>query len=130
MEPSQSKVIRIPTGYTQSQRENIGNDIINRIKRRTREGLDINGNFFAPYSDSYEKQGTVNLRVSGDMLEDLIVLGTGSGFVRIGFQSQRSNDKAGFIQVPKGQKRDSPRRSFVGISQQDLSIILERYPQN
>ncbi len=131
MEASQSKVITIPTGYSKQIRERIAQDIITTIKRRTSEGLDASGNLFKGYSKSYEKTGTVNLRLSGDMLEGLVVLATGSGFVRIGFSSPQANDKAAYIQSPRGQKLGKqPKRTFVGISQADLSIILERYPRN
>ena len=129
MEANQSKIITIPTRYTKQIRERIGNDIISKIKSRTNEGLDVNNTFFSPYSSEYEKTGKVNLKVSGDMLAGLTVLSTGRGFIRIGFNSAISNDKAAFIQQPRGQKRGKqPIRRFVGISQQDLSIILERYP--
>lgn len=131
MEPAQSKVIIIPEGYDQTQREQIGQDIVDTIKRRTLDGIDAGGNIFAPYSRSYEKTGTVNLKVTGDMLAGLIVLSTGRGFVRIGFDSTFANDKAAYIQSPRGQKAgNQPVRRFVGITQQDLSIILRRYPLN
>jgi hypothetical protein len=127
-EAQQSKVILIPEGFTASQRERIGQDIIDKIKRRTSEGLDVNNSPFAGYSPNYDKTGTVNLQVSGDMLAGLTVLSTGDGFIRIGFASSRSNDKAAYIQQPRGQKvGKQPIRTFVGISQQDLNIILERY---
>lgn len=127
-EANQSNVILIPTGFTQAQREQIGADIVDKIKRRTQEGLDKNNQFFASYSPNYEKTGTVDLKVSGDMLSGLTVLSTGDGFVRIGFDSTRTNDKAAYIQQPRGQKvGKQPVREFVGISQSDLTIILERY---
>ena len=127
-EAQQSKVILIPEGFTASQRERIGEDIIAKIKRRTAEGLDVNNSPFAAYSPEYDKTGTVNLRVSGDMLEGLTVLSTGDGFIRIGFASSASNDKAAYIQQPRGKKVGrQPIRTFVGISQQDLNIILQRY---
>lgn len=130
-EANQSKVIIIPTGYSASSREKIGLDIIDKIKRRTSEGLDVNNRFFAPYSPEYDKTGTVNLKVSGDMLADLSVLSHGDGFIRIGFASSEGNDRAAYIQSPRGRKAGrQPIRTFVGISQSDLNIILERYARN
>lgn len=127
-EANQSKIILIPTGFSKSIREQIGQDIIDKIKRRTAQGLDINNEFFASYSPNYEKTGTVDLKITGEMLSGLSVLSTGDGFIRIGFDSSRSNDKAAYIQQPRGQKLDKqPIRRFVGISQRDLNIILERY---
>ena len=128
-EPLQSRVISIPRGYEESVRQQIGNEIIRKIKRRTLAGIDIQGNLFARYSPNYEKQGTVNLTLSGDMLNELTVLSTGPGFVRIGFTNQNANDKAAFIQSPRGQKAGKqPVRLFVGISPGDLNDILERFP--
>jgi hypothetical protein len=130
-EANQSRIILIPDGYSASVREMIGRDIIDKIKRRTAQGLDVNNNIFSSYSRNYDKSGTVNLKVSGDMLAGLSVLSHGEGFIRIGFSSQGSNDKAAYIQQPRGQKVGrQPVRAFVGISQQDLNIILERYPRN
>jgi hypothetical protein len=128
-EANQSKVIIIPDGYNAQQRERIGQDIIDKIKRRTAEGLDVSNRPFARYSPNYDKTGTVNLKVSGDMLAGLTVLSTGVGFIRIGFDSAGTNDKAAYIQQPRGRKvSNQPIRTFVGISQADLNIILERYP--
>lgn len=130
-EASQSKIILIPEGYSPNVREQIGQDIIDKIKRRTSQGLDVSNRLFSAYSRNYDKSGTVNLKVSGDMLSGLTVLSTGSGFIRIGFSSTGTNDKAAYIQSPRGQKAGKqPIRSFVGISQEDLNIILERYPRN
>lgn len=128
-EPIQSKIISIPRGYNETQRREIGQEIIRKIKRRTSSGIDINGNLFASYSTNYEKSGTVNLSLTGDMLQALEVISTGPGFVRIGFNSRTANDKASFIQSPRGQKTGKqPVRRFVGISPGDLNDILERFP--
>lgn len=127
MEPSQSKIITIPTRYNASERERIGEEVVRFIKRRTSDGLDVNGRPFAGYRKSYEKTGTVNLRLTGDMMSDLEFLSHGPGFIKIGFTSSTTNDKAGWIQNPRGQKSGKqPQREFVGISQSDLNIILER----
>lgn len=128
MEANQSRIINIPPQFTAEQRKKIGQDIINRIKDRTSLGLDVNNNLFAAYSPNYEKSGRVNLRVSGETLEGLVVLSHGIGFVRIGFNNPTANDKAAYIQAPRGQKAGKqPIRTFVGISQKDLNKILERY---
>jgi hypothetical protein len=127
-EPSQSKLISIPTGYGPTERKAIGQDIIRTIRRRTRSGLDVNGNLFAGYAKSYEKTGTVDLKLSGNMLGDLEVLSHGPGFIRIGFTDSESNDKASWIQRPTGQKagKQSPRK-FVGVSENELNNILGNY---
>ncbi len=128
-EPIQSRIISIPREYTERQRRLIGEDIVTRIKRRTSTGIDVSGNLFQAYSPEYGKVGTVDLRISGSMLDGLSVLSTGPGFIRIGFSSSSTNDKAAWIQSPRGRKSGKqPVREFVGISTGDLNTILERYP--
>lgn len=126
-EASQTRIITIPNRYNSAQRDLIGERILSHIRRRTREGLGVNNRPFAGYSRNYEKSGeSVDLRLSGDMMADLEVLSHGPGFIRIGFISSESNDKAAFIQTPRGQKAGrQPRREFVGISRSDLNNILE-----
>jgi hypothetical protein len=128
MEASQSKVISIPFEYSATKRKLIGEDVVNFIVKRTQSGIDVNGNLFAGYSKNYEKSGTVDLTISEQMLSNLKLLSHGPGFIRIGFDSSRANNKAGWIQAPRGQKADTPARTFVGISQSDLNFILANYP--
>lgn len=129
-EPSQNRIIRIPADYTASQREAIAERVLSKIRRRTREGLDVNNRPFAGYSPNYEKSGeSVDLRQSGDMVADLELVSHGPGFITIGFDSEESNDKAAYVQAPRGVKAGrQPRREFVGISQTDLNTILEDFP--
>lgn len=126
---SQSKTIFIPKEFTSAQRQDIGEDIVFRIRQRTEDGLAVNNRPFAGYAKSYEKHGeTVDLRFSGDMLADLEVLSHGPGFIKIGFTDRSSDEKAEWIQRPTGQKAGKqPPREFVGISAKDLKTILNRY---
>lgn len=128
MEPKQTKIINIPNGYKSEQRLRIAKDVIDFIRRRTADGLDVNNKFFASYSKNYEKSGTVNLKVTGDTLASISLLSHGKGFIRIGFDSEEANNKAAYVQAPRGQKASQPKRQFLGISQKDLNKILERYP--
>ncbi len=126
-ELSQSKVINIPTSFSGRKRKQIGDDVVDFIKSRTQSGLDVNNNFFSGYSKEYSKAGKVDLTDSEQMLNNLKLLSHGPGFVRIGFDSGIANDKASWNQNPRGQKSDSPARTFVGISTADLTRILDRY---
>lgn len=126
-EPSQSKIINIPARFSGRQRKEIATEVIDYIKRRTQSGIDVNGNLFAPYSPNYGKSGTVDLTVTEQMLNSLTLLSHGRGFIRIGFPNSKANNKAGYIQNPRGQKASTPARDFVGISQRDLNRILERF---
>jgi hypothetical protein len=131
-----SKLIPIPSELNPDQREAIGQAIITRIRERTSQGLDINGNPFAPYKKGYietddfqiAKSSLVNLRLTGDMLADLVVLSHGKGFIKIGFESEESAEKAKWIENPTGQKagKQTPRK-FVGISDNDLNAIINRF---
>lgn len=127
MELSQSKIITIPSSFSGTQRKLIGEDIVDFIKSRTQSGLDINNSFFTGYSKNYEKSGLVDLTVSEQMLNNLSMLSHGPGFIKIGFNSGDANDKASWIQNPRGQKTGSPARKFMGIAQADLNRILARY---
>lgn len=124
-EPSQSKVIQIPMRFSGRQRKQIGEAVIAFIKRRTQSGIDVNGNLFAAYSPAYEKSGTVDLTVTEQMLNSLELLSHGPGFIRIGFGNSSANNKAGYLQNPRGQKSGTPARRFVGISPGDLNRILD-----
>jgi hypothetical protein len=131
-------LINIPKEFNATQREAIGLEIVNFIVDRTEKGLDINGNAFAGYTSSYKEtleykighgsDSTVNLRLSGEMLGNISILGHGVGFIKIGFDDSESAKKAKWIQTPTGQKagRQAPRK-FLGITEKDLNRILERY---
>lgn len=126
-EPTQSKIIQIPDRYSGTQRKKIADEVIQFIKRRTQSGIDVNGNLFASYSKSYEKTGTVDLTVTEQMLNSLELLSHGKGFIRIGFGNRNANDKASWVQNPRGQKSGTEPRLFVGISQAELNRILENF---
>lgn len=127
-EPSQSKIIHIPERFSGRQRKQIGEEVVDFIKRRTRSGLDINGNLFAPYSPNYDKSGKVDLTLSSQMIESLELLSHGRGYIRIGFSNTKANDKARWSQSPYGKAAGiRPPREFVGISQPDLDRILENF---
>ena len=123
-EPSQSRVIQIPERFSGRQRKEIGEAVVNFIKRRTQSGIDVSGNLFAGYSPNYDKTGTPDLTVSEQMLNSLELLSHGPGFIRIGFGNRSANNKASYVQNPRGQKSGSARRKFVGINQADLNRII------
>lgn len=131
-------LISIPTRFNATQREAIGLDIVSRIVERTESGLDINGNPFAPYKQSYKQtldyqighagSSTVNLTLSGEMLGSISIVGHGPGFIKLGFDDSSAAQKAKWIQAPTGQKsgKQSPRK-FLGINEKDLNKILAKY---
>lgn len=71
----------------------VGEMAIRLIQARTRQGRDADGQAFAPYSPKYAKRkaketgtsGTVNLTLSGDVLNDLQVIEATKTSVLIGW---------------------------------------------
>jgi len=61
---------------TERQARQLAEDQISRIRERTRAGLDSNGQPFAPYTLEYSRTKgiTVDLEVTGEMLESLRVI--------------------------------------------------------
>lgn len=104
------------------------------IQKRTREGRDIEGNSFKPYSAGYRdlKAGSgrsvnpVNLTASGDLLNLLRVLKVGKDQILIGWKREphrdfrfESHGKTKAILDPR--QGLIPRSSFTGPIQQNLS---------
>jgi len=138
----QKTTIKINKKYNPREREAIGKEIVNHIIKRTLSGKDVNNRNFTGYSKSYKKSlefkiagkssNKVNLRLSGEMLNELKVLKNRSGEITIGYESgSEENDKAeGNQKGTYGNPRPvtKPRR-FIGISGNDLrKNILSKYP--
>ncbi len=130
-EPHQKITVRLPTTFSSNEILLAGEKIIELIQERTRKGLDKNGNKFAGYSSSYKeskdfdiagKTNLVNLTLSGDMLRNLEILGSGKGFVTVGFETASdANDKASYAR----DFGNGPSRQFLGISDKELKIITD-----
>lgn len=142
------ETIRIPTGFAPKVRKEIGQEIVELIRKRSESGMgvskDSSGNFrhkkFPPYSKMYaesldfaiagKSKGEVNLTLSGDMLVALDVLSHSNGAITIGFEAgTEENDRAeGNI---KGAYGGSPNprkaRNFLGITPGELAGILAKY---
>lgn len=142
MAKQQKVLISIPTGYTPVEREAIALEIVDFIRERSRKGKDKNNNRFTKYSKAYSesldfkiagKSAKVDLTLSGDMLAALDVLKTSNRGLTIGYQSGdeingrvEGNRLGSYGGKPNAQKA----RDFLGISTQDLSKILRKYPPN
>jgi hypothetical protein len=116
--------------------ERVGRAIVAQIERRTAKGIDKNGQPFVPYSDEYReslefriarKTDTVNLRLSGEMLGDLGVLGVNSstGEILIGFEDSEQQAKAHGHITGGG---TVPKRDFLGVSAEELATIVSKIP--
>jgi hypothetical protein len=133
-------IIDINPEYDQEQRQAIADEVIDFIVNRSKQGLDKYNRSFPNYSKSYKdsldfkiagKSSSVDLTLSGDMLDSIELLSNRKGSITIGFRPGSENDKAeGNIIGSYGQPSGNPAKSrdFLGIHPSDLSSILNKYP--
>ncbi len=129
--------ISIPGRFGPSDREAIGDDVVEFIRQRSESGKNKNNRTFPKYTDEYVKsldfknagksRSPVNLTLSGDMLIALDVLSTRKGSVLIGYEKgTEENARAdGNIRGTYGQTFSTgKRRDFLGITSGDLGQII------
>jgi len=126
------KDISIPSKYDSGDREIIGRMIIERILQRTSGGIDSNGRAFR-YVKGSEHKGH-NLKETGDMLDELGVVSHSQGVITIGYRdtgSIEANQAEGQQIGTYGQSssNSSIAKPFIGVSNEELAIILARYDQ-
>lgn len=128
--------IYIPRGYTDTQRELIGKHIIERIRQRTKSGINKDGNPFPGYTKTYAKmkgQDNVDLTLTDDMLTELSIISHKPGEIVIGYPLDHPD--AGKVEGNSigsyGQPTPNPAkaRPFIGISQAEKDIILAKVEQ-
>ena len=131
------KKLLVPKGFGPKQREELGQDVIEEIRARSKAGLDRRNNQFRPYSPSYRKAkrrlggstSVVNLTLSGQMLRDLKLISHRSGQIIVGYEKgTKSNSKAeGNIKGTYGGKvkRKKPR-DFLGVPREDYTELKRR----
>jgi hypothetical protein len=117
--------------YTPSERRQIGIEIVNYIVERSKQGLGIGRKpFKRKYSENYVKTNEfkiagksprdVNLTLSGDMLDSVVVEDTSTiGRIVIGMSSDVENDKSVWLE-DKG-------FNFLGLTDRELRSILESF---
>ena len=141
----QQLTVTIPKGYDSPTRRAIAQDIIDFIVRRTRQGKGKDGQSFpgSTYSKEYReslefriagKGSTVDLTLTGEMLNSIEIITTTATSITIGFRAgSEMNAKAdGNIRGTYGQStpKTSNSRPFLELSSSELNLILERYPLN
>jgi hypothetical protein len=132
--------VEIPEGYSASQREAIGDEVIDFIRERTAKGLSWRNTELAGYSDSYARslnfkiagksKDDVNLTQSGDMLGALTLLDHEDGKLTIGYEdgSLENAIADGNIRGTYGHsKAVGPKRDFLGITKTDLRRIVDQF---
>jgi hypothetical protein len=131
----------VPKWLSDDQKEQLADDVIEHIRRRTEKGLDKRNRQFPGYSDEYVKsldfknggkrKGRVDLQLSGDMLADLQLVKMQKNAIVIGFTpgSEENARAEGNILGTYGQDKPIPgkKRDFLGISQSELNDILSNY---
>lgn len=106
-----------------------------KLSERLDKGLDANGKKMAAYSRKYksslafevfEKNNTVNMQLTGDMINDITELDSSKDKLKIGFQSDFSNLKAyANITGDRGSNKAAPAREFFGWSDKELKAIAD-----
>lgn len=132
--------IEIPEEYGPSERELIADEVIHFIQERTKKGLNKNNKQMPGYTKDYidsvefkaagKSAGKVDLTLTGDMLGALSLLSHKKGKIMIGFENGTfENAKAdGNIRgTYGGSKPTRKKRDFLGITQADLALILDKY---
>jgi hypothetical protein len=129
--------IDIPDYLGPEERELIGQEVLDFIRKRTEDGKTWQNREMAGYSEEYVKsldfkiagksKNQVDLSLSGDMMGAMQVLDHKRGMLRIGFEkgSQENAKADGNIRGTYGkEKAVGPKRDFLGITKSDLDSIL------
>jgi hypothetical protein len=134
------QTIKIPTEYNQRTARAIANDLVEFIVDRTKEGKGKDGRRFPKYSKSYMdsldfeiagKDSTVDLTLTGEMLDTLQVLSAQRGEIVIGFpEGSDVNGRAegNILGSYGGDPNPSRARNFLDVSDKEISRIAAQYP--
>ena len=132
--------IKIPIELSKATANQIAEDLIDFIIERTSTGKGKDGKSFPSYSKSYKesldfkiagKGSTVDLVLTGEMLDSLKVIKAESGEVIIGYDSD--DEVAGRVEGNTigsygGSAKKSRARNFLGLSDKEISNVLKDYP--
>ena len=129
--------LEIPKNLRPKERELLGEAVLEFIRLRTLSGKDKNNRSLPKYSADYAKakgvsRESVDLFLSGELLESMQLLSHKNGEIVIGFDKsdEQLNGKAeGNILGTYGQPKPIPgkKRDFLGITKQDLKSVLNEF---
>lgn len=137
----QKVVIKVPDDLDPGERTDLGLDIIEFIKDRTREGTGFRkstGRNYKlsriKYTKEYAKSkgvgvSNVDLTLDGSMLESMALLKSRSGSITIGYVAgTEENGKAEGNQKGSygGKPKKSKARPFLGLTNKDLNRIMDK----
>lgn len=132
------KVVRfnLPDDFDSSDRIRAATLIKKIIVERTESGIDKDGKAFADYSDDYvnsrefaiagKTEGSVDLTLTGDMLNSILTLNHDTGYVDLGYKEGTfENDKAVWNERNQGvENKRGPARKFLGILDEELELVI------
>ena len=129
--------ILLPADYDAEDAQTVAEEILNFIVERTKKGYGSDGEKFPGYSPSYKasdafklggKSSTVNLTLSGEMLDSLEVLEAKSGKIVFGFteDSDMNGRAEGNCLGTYGTSKPDPSkaRDFMKLSGKELAKII------
>lgn len=120
---------------SRSLQEQVTQKLIDKMKERVAAGVDRFGEEMAPYSEVYKesfdyiaarKDGTVNMKLTGDMLGSIDILESSGDKVTIGFVSSKENQKAYNHMMGEG---NLPVRSFFGVTESEVEEVKSEFSQ-
>jgi len=132
--------VKIPSDIKPGDREDLAFAVLEFIRDRTDSGKDKNNKSFKKYSDAYKdsldfsiagKSSKPNLKLSGDMLDDMDIISHRKGQIILGYENgSENNAKAdgnitGSYGRPSGNKKHA--RDFLGITEKDLTNVIKRF---
>lgn len=137
--------LEIPDDLRPRQREVVAREIIDFIAKRSEKGLNVKGEKWSGnrgvYSDSYAKsldfkiagkrKNKVDLTLSSEMLNDIELIKSSKGNLKIGFSRSNNSRKKAEGNILGTYGKESPirgkSRPFLGISKEDLIKIVSPY---
>lgn len=140
-----SRKVNISKKYTEQEREAIAFEIISYIQERSKAGKGKDNKKWQPPADKYSKEykqsldfknagksSTVNLTLSGDMLNSIDLLEDTDGQLTIGISSddpdhgKAEGNIRGSYGKPTGSRAKA--RDFLALSKGEVDRILKKFP--
>lgn len=119
-----SVTFQIDSRVDESDLPEVGEFIRAAIVENTTSGKDRFGASFVGYSKNYFKSGTVDLQLSGEMLQDLDVLRIDGHSIEVGYiNGTLSSQKAEGHILGTGANNALPIRDFLGLPFADIDEI-------
>lgn len=130
--------IQLPKTIKPKERVGLADVLLTHIVTRTLNGEDKNNKKFKKYTKDYaELKGVdvsdVDLTLKGEMLDSLELVSHKSGEIVLGYKNP-SDALAGKVEGNRtgsygGDPNPKKARDFLGISQEDLNIIIDSYEE-